>query len=87
MTAINGPMAICARVECQSTAGCAWRGPNGQLCYFPQFGKSLADYSDEEITREYHARALRKLGDQRVGVGAGFAGLPYHLQPTGGKFP
>ena len=29
---------------------------------------SLSSFSDDEIAREYHARALRKVGDHRVGV-------------------
>lgn len=28
-------MYACQRHECQTTAGCAHRGPMGQLCYFP----------------------------------------------------
>ena len=72
---------ICHRSECQTTAGCAHKGPMGQTCYFPP--RSLSDYSDEEIAREYHNRALRKLGDPRVSVG--FAGLPEHHQPFAGR--
>jgi hypothetical protein len=26
----------CARPECQTTAGCAHRGPLGEMCHFPQ---------------------------------------------------
>jgi hypothetical protein len=29
---------------------------------------SLSAYTDEEIAREYHSRALRKLGDRHVGA-------------------
>ena len=25
----------CQRMECQTTGGCAHRGPHGQVCYFP----------------------------------------------------
>jgi hypothetical protein len=28
-------MNVCARAECQTTAGCANRGPKGELCVFP----------------------------------------------------
>jgi hypothetical protein len=28
-------MMQCARLECQTTGGCAHRGPLGQMCYFP----------------------------------------------------
>ncbi len=30
--------------------------------------KSLSEFSDEEISREYHWRAMRKLGDPRICV-------------------
>lgn len=29
---------------------------------------TLADFTDEEICREYHWRSLKKLGDQRIGT-------------------
>lgn len=41
--------------------------------------RDLSGFTDDEIAREYHNRALRKLGDPRVSVG--FAGLPEHHQP------
>ncbi len=72
-------MQICGRYECQTTAGCAHRGPNGQLCYWEgngscaewpgwyiKFGR-LSDFTDNEIAAEWHRRALQKLGDQRIG--------------------
>lgn len=27
----------CSRPECQTSAGCAHRGPRGEVCYFPTF--------------------------------------------------
>lgn len=27
-------MVTCNRFECQSSAGCAYRGPRGEFCYF-----------------------------------------------------
>lgn len=83
-------MIICSRPECSSTAGC--KCGNGWPWQYPQMpayttggvGRaSLSDFSDEEIAREYHSRALRKLGDQSVSVG--FAGLPAHLHAFGGR--
>lgn len=69
---------ICQRMECQTTAGCAHRGPAGQMCYFPE--------------TTFHPTSTKPcpycLGSGRVIVGSvsqGFAGLPEHLQPTGGK--
>lgn len=70
-------MLICGRNECQTTAGCANRGVNGELCVFPaspsqSYAKipgwlhpvgTLSQYSDEEIAREYHWRCMKKLGD------------------------
>ncbi len=50
---------ICSMPECQTTAGC--------VCSRPAF-KSLSDFTDEEIAREYYARAQSKLGDPRIGV-------------------
>lgn len=29
-----GKMNVCQRNECQTTAGCAYRGPRGEYCYF-----------------------------------------------------
>jgi hypothetical protein len=75
-------MLICSRHECQTTAGCAHRGPNGQLCFWPGDGCGsyektpghlhqvgpLSAFTDEEIAREYHWRSIKKLGDPRVCV-------------------
>jgi hypothetical protein len=73
-------MLICGRNECQTTAGCANRGPRGQLCYFLERGAykdlpswlhkvgTLSDFSDDEIAQEYHWRMMQKLGDPRVAV-------------------
>lgn len=73
-------MNVCGRSECHTTAGCAHRGPNGELCYWPETGRvtrsswlhvdarPLREFSDDEIVAEYHLRMLRKLGDQRVSV-------------------
>lgn len=72
-------MLICWRHECHTTAGCAHRDPAGRLCVFPtsptqsyaeingwlhQVG-ALADFTDDEIAREYHWRMVQKLGDPR----------------------
>lgn len=54
-------MNVCSRTECQTSAGCKC----GEIR--PVF-KSLADFTDDEIAREYHLRMLRKLGDPRIGV-------------------
>jgi len=59
-------MNVCGRSECQSTAGCAHRGPNMELCWF-SFEKTpikppLSVFTDDEIATEYYRRALRKLG-------------------------
>lgn len=74
-------MNVCGRGECHTTAGCANRGPNGELCYWPNSGSvysnpgwllkvgQLTDFTDDEIAREYYRRALAKLGDPRVAVG------------------
>lgn len=74
-------MNVCTRSECHTTAGCAHRGPRGELCWWPEQGsyekvpgflremKPLSGYTDDEIAAEHYRRALRKLGDQRVGVG------------------
>lgn len=73
-------MLICSRSECQTTAGCAHRGPNGQLCYWPGHTApldpnlwlhkvgSLSQFTDEEIAAEHYRRMLANLGDPRVGV-------------------
>ncbi len=75
-------MLICNLHECHTTAGCAHRGPEGQLCYWPgesmgQYDKipgwlhekkALSEFSDDEIAREYHWRMMQKLGDPRIGV-------------------
>lgn len=66
-------MNVCTIPECQTSAGCKCRPPS-------RAGTSLSDWSDEDITREYHQRMLRKLGDPRIGVS--FAGLPDHLRPA-----
>lgn len=77
-------MLICNRHECQTTAGCAHRGLDGTLCVFPASpGQSyetivgwlhkvgsLSQFTEEEIAREYHWRAMKKLGDPRIGVSA-----------------
>jgi hypothetical protein len=77
-------MLICGRHECQTTAGCAHRGPDGTLCVFPaspsqSYEKipgwlhevgALTQFTDEEIAREYHWRMMKKLGDPRVCVSA-----------------
>lgn len=68
----------CWRIECQTTAGCAHRGPNGEFCHFPP--------------PTFHPNGTKPcpycMGSGRVIVGTvePFAGLPEHLQPTGGKF-
>ena len=51
---------LCSMPGCQTTAGC--------ICSRVSHPKSLSDYSDAEIAREYHSRCLRVLGDQSVGV-------------------
>lgn len=72
-------MNVCARHECQTTAGCAHRGTNGQLCWFHEQSyttvpgwlverKLISEFTDDEIAREYYTRALRKLGDPRTRV-------------------
>ena len=74
-------MNVCGRSECQTTGGCAHRGPNGQLCYWPLQGitpetpgwlhvdiRPLSGFSDDEIAAEHYRRQLRKLGDPRIGV-------------------
>ena len=55
-------MIICSKPECQTTAGCKCKSD------VPKFGKSLSDYTDDEIAREYHARALARLGDPRISI-------------------
>lgn len=73
-------MQICGRLECHTTAGCAHRGPNGELCWWSPDGScaqypgwyvkvgQLSDFTDDEIAREYYRRALARLGDPRVAV-------------------
>lgn len=41
-------MLICSRSECQTTAGCANRGPKGELCVFSETGPftKKGQYSD-----------------------------------------
>lgn len=57
-------MIICSMPGCQTTAGCVCSRVSR-----PVF-KSLSDFTDEEITREYYRRAQMKLGDQRITVGS-----------------
>lgn len=65
-------MQVCGRSECQTTAGCAHRGPSGQLCYWPDQGISdktpgwlsvdarpIHAFSDAQIAAEYHQRKAR----------------------------
>lgn len=62
---------FCSRPECQTTAGCAHRGPQGQMCYFVN---SLLD----------DGPCPHCLGTGRKIKGAisePFAGLPPHLHP------
>lgn len=61
-------MNTCNRIECQTSAGCAHRGPNGEMCCFPSTKMALSDYSDTELSAELHHRMTRKIGDPRVSV-------------------
>lgn len=58
-------MNVCSRLECQTSAGCAHRGPHAQMCYFPA---DLSSYTDEQIAAEHHWRMMKKLGDPRICV-------------------
>jgi len=51
---------ICSKPECQTTAGC--------LCQTQFTFRSLSQYTDEEIAREYHWRMMKKLGDPLICV-------------------
>lgn len=79
----------CSHPDCQTSAGCKCRNWWPTSPQAPSYtagatgGRSLSDFTDDEIAREYHARALRKLGDPRIGVG--FAGLPEHHLPFAGR--
>lgn len=55
-------MNVCSMPGCQTTAGC--------ICDRTARAArpSLSAFTDEEIAREYHGRAIRKLGDPRIGV-------------------
>jgi hypothetical protein len=65
--------------ECQTTAGCKcsarnwpWQSPQLPSYTAGATSRSLSDFTDAEIAREYHARALQKLGDQTKVVGFKF---------------
>lgn len=53
-------MAQCARHECQTTAGCAHRGPRGEMCWF----ESQYEADSKEISR-LRARVERLEGALR----------------------
>jgi len=55
-------MIVCSSPGCQTTAGCVCNRISR-----PVF-KSLSDFTDEEIAREYYWRAQKKLGDPMIGV-------------------
>lgn len=66
-------MQVCQRHECHTTAGCAHRGPNGELCQFDQQSyrntpgwlgtemKRLSDFTDKEIAAEHYRRKIEAL--------------------------
>lgn len=60
-------MNVCSRPECQTTAGCAHRGPRMEMCWFPA-PPMLGEYSDDEIAKEYFRR---KLGNPVAGLMSG----------------
>lgn len=71
-------MTACATFPCRQTSDghCPSCNPRPTTLSHPNFHppiKALWEYSDDEIAREYHNRALKKLGDQRVGVGLPFS--------------
>lgn len=37
-------MVVCRRGECQTSAGCVHRGPNGEQCWFPNHGSIAPEW-------------------------------------------
>lgn len=64
-------MNVCDRLECQTSAGCAHRGPHGEMCYFPDSTVPIDSGSllrrIEELERRVAELDRRTLGLIRVG--------------------